>query len=79
MDRLHDLKAAGDISRSHFSGAAERGTRDAGPLGPRALRLAMSDCSVVMAFCWAAIVCLASWSSDMRLRGTAGIGALGVE
>ena len=79
MDHLHDLKAAGVISRSHFSGAAKRGTREAGAALPCVLRAAMSACSVVMAWCCSVMVCLACWSSGLRLRGTAGVEALGVE
>ncbi len=40
MDRLHDLKAAGPISRSHFSGAAEGGTHGVCTEAPRAVRAA---------------------------------------
>ena len=79
MDRLHDLKAAGVISSSHFSGAAEGGTRGVGAVLLRILRAAMSACSVVIACCCTVMVCLACWSSGLRLRGTADVEALGVE
>ncbi|KAK8389482.1 hypothetical protein O3P69_008881 [Scylla paramamosain] len=65
--------------RSHFSGAAERGTRGAGATLPRVMSAAMLACKVVMAYCWSLMVCLACWSSGWRLRGTTVVEALGVE